>query len=261
VRILAIADTPERLLYDNFSPERWRSRVDLVVSCGDLDRTYLEFLVSVLDVPLLYVAGNHDTAYHAHAPEGCEDIDGRVVRMGDLRIAGIAGCMQYNAGSDAYQYTERQMDRKMRQLGFKAWRAEGVDLVVSHAAPVHCPDFERCPAPVGPGRSCAHPECPAHLDVCLDAGDRCHRSFDTFRRFALHHKPAYWLHGHNHLTYSWAPRLSTIGETDVINAYGHYLLDTDAAARRRILPIVATSSSALGPSSSTAAPGPSGPSA
>src|SRR5436190_929518 len=70
MRILAISDIPERLLYDDFSPERWRSRVDLVLSCGDLDREYLEFLVTVLDVPLLYVAGNHDVAFRVQPPRG-----------------------------------------------------------------------------------------------------------------------------------------------------------------------------------------------
>jgi hypothetical protein len=42
----------------------------------------------------------------------------------------------------------------------------------------------------------------------------------------LRHRPRYWLHGHNHLTYAWMPRLSTIAQTTVINAYGYYLLDT-----------------------------------
>jgi hypothetical protein len=37
LRILAIADITERLLYDDCAPERWRSRVDLVLSCADLD--------------------------------------------------------------------------------------------------------------------------------------------------------------------------------------------------------------------------------
>ncbi len=248
MRILAISDTPERLLYDNFSPERWRSRVDVVLSCGDLDHEYLEFLVSVLDVPLYYVAGNHDTSYRTRPPEGCESLDGRIVTIGGLRIAGISGSMAYNNGPEGYQFNERQMSWKLHKLGYKAWRAGGVDIVISHAAPVHCPSYGHCPAPAGIGRTCAHPECPAHLDTCLDAGDLCHRGFDSFHQFILRHHPTYWLHGHNHLTYSWAPRLSTIDQTTVINAYGHYLLDTDATVRPHVLPIAATSSSALRPS-------------
>jgi uncharacterized protein len=226
MRILAISDIPERVLYDDFSPERWRSRVDLVLSCGDLDQEYLEFLVTMLGVPLLYVAGNHDVSFRSRPPGGCEDIDGRVVRVGGLRIAGLAGCMRYNAGREEYQYTERQMAWKVHRLEYKVWRAGGVDLVLSHAAPVHCPAFKQCPAPVGSGRRCTHPERPSHLAACLDAGDPCHRGVEAFRRLILRHRPRYWLHGHNHLTYAWVPRISTIAQTTVINAYGHYLLDT-----------------------------------
>jgi len=246
MRILAISDIPERLLYDDFSPERWRSRVDLVLSCGDLDREYLEFLVTVLDVPLLYVAGNHDVSFRWQPPGGCEDIDGRVVRVGGLRIAGLAGCMRYNAGREEYQYTERQMAWKVHRLEYKAWRAGGVALVISHAAPVHCPAFKQCPAPVGSGRRCMHPECPSHLEACLDAGDLCHRGVEAFRWFILRRRPRYWLHGHNHLTYAWTPRLCTIGETTVINAYGHYQLDTEA--RLPVLPTAAAPSTILRPS-------------
>ena len=246
MRILAISDIPERLLYDDFSPERWRSRVDLVLSCGDLDQEYLEFLVTVLGVRLLYVAGNHDVSFRAHPPGGCEDIDGRVVRVGGLRIAGLAGCMCYNAGPEEYQYTERQMAWKVRRLAYKVWRAGGVDVVISHAAPVHCPAFKQCPAPVGSGRRCIHPECPSHLAACLDAGDRCHRGFEAFRRLILRRRPRYWLHGHNHLTYAWMPRSSTIAETIVINAYGHYLLDTEACPL--VLPTSAEPSTILRPS-------------
>jgi len=246
MRILAIADTPERLLYDNFSPERWQSKVDVILSCGDLDHEYLEFLVTMLDVPLLYVAGNHDVSFRTQPPGGCEDIDGRVVRIGKLRIAGLAGSMQNNAGRDEYQYTERQMEWKVRHLEWKAWRAGGVDIVISHAAPLHCPIFKTCAAPIGNGRRCDHPEYPRHLDACLDATDRAHLGFESFRRFILRHKPRYWLHGHNHLTYAWMPRISAIGETTVINAYGHYLLDTEA--RPIVLPTSAAPSSVLRPS-------------
>ena len=245
MRILTVADTSERLLYDDFQPERWRSKVDLIISCGDLDHSYLEFLVSMLDVPLLYVAGNHDTSYRDAPPEGCEDIDGRIVTIGGLRIGGVAGCHRYNGGRDVYQYTERQMSWKLRRLGLRAWREGAIDIVVSHAAPVHCPAFGHCPTPAGPGRLCNHLECPAHLDTCFDAGDDCHRGFDCFRRFSLERKPRYWLHGHNHLNYSWSPRITTIGETTVINAYGHYLLDTQAAQPLVLPSITATPPSTI----------------
>ncbi|MGH3452683.1 MAG: metallophosphoesterase, partial [Haloechinothrix sp.] len=57
-RVLAVADEVNEALFvpDNLT----RAAPDLVVSCGDLPFDYLEYLVTVLNVPLLYVPGNHD---------------------------------------------------------------------------------------------------------------------------------------------------------------------------------------------------------
>ncbi len=200
LRVLAISDVEERSLYDFFCPEDWRDRVDLVVSCGDLNHAYLEFLVSVLNVPLLYVAGNHDTGYRKHPPEGCDDIDGRVVVVKGVRIAGLAGCLRYNAGPEEYQYTERQTDWRVRRLDWKMHRSRGVDIMVSHAAPL----FD---------------------DATRDAPDPAHRGSLAYRRLLLHQRPALWLHGHNHLLSNWIPRVTTIDGVTVANAYGRYEVD------------------------------------
>ena len=53
MHILAVADRRHRALYDYFDQERWRD-IDLVISCGDIDATYLSFLVTVIPRPLLY---------------------------------------------------------------------------------------------------------------------------------------------------------------------------------------------------------------
>ena len=59
MKILAIADTEERCLWECFRKERFEG-VDLILSAGDLDPDYLEFLVTVINKPLIYVRGNHD---------------------------------------------------------------------------------------------------------------------------------------------------------------------------------------------------------
>src|SRR6266446_5141402 len=58
-RILAVADEVDESLYGDRLP---RLNPDLVLGCGDLPFDYLEYLVSRLDVPLLYVPGNHDAS-------------------------------------------------------------------------------------------------------------------------------------------------------------------------------------------------------
>ena len=77
MKILAIADVEQSWLTTGFDPERLRG-VNMIISCGDLPARYLEHVVTMANLPLLYVPGNHATAYRAHAPEGCDSIDGRI---------------------------------------------------------------------------------------------------------------------------------------------------------------------------------------
>src|SRR5947207_13754792 len=59
VTILAVSDEVDPLVYSDHVRERFR-HVDLVLSCGDLPYSYLDYIVSMLDVPLYGVRGNHD---------------------------------------------------------------------------------------------------------------------------------------------------------------------------------------------------------
>lgn len=68
MKILLISDKPSPVLYDRYDPEPFK-QVDLVISCGDLTADYLDFVMSMLNVPCYYVPGNHDTSFVA-APGG-----------------------------------------------------------------------------------------------------------------------------------------------------------------------------------------------
>src|SRR6266853_31880 len=109
LKIFAVADEVDEA---TFGDKLDSIRPDLVVSCGDLPFDYLEFLVSRIDVPLLYVPGNHDpslaspnTGWMAMqqdlpppGPEGADNIDGRVTEYRGLRIAGLGGSLRYKDG-------------------------------------------------------------------------------------------------------------------------------------------------------------------
>lgn len=56
-RILGVADEVDDNLY---AADLKKLKVDLVVSCGDLPFDYLESLVTLAGVPLVYIPGNHD---------------------------------------------------------------------------------------------------------------------------------------------------------------------------------------------------------
>ncbi len=192
MKILLIADEEDRGLWDYYRPEKLRG-YDLIISAGDLKGEYLSFLVTMANRPLLYVPGNHDGRYARRPPEGCENIDGRLVKINGLRILGLGGSMLYSGGPE--QYTERQMRRRIRRLGFQLWRHGGVDIVVSHA-PI-----------AGFG----------------DMDDAAHRGFECFKRLIDKYQPKLWVHGHVHKRYGHDfAREHVIGSTRVVNACGKY---------------------------------------
>ena len=97
-----------------------------------------------------------------------------------------------------YQYTESQMQRRIRKLGRALRRAGGVDLVLTHA-----------PA-AGLG----------------DDTDLAHMGFEAFLPLLDRWKPAYLVHGHVHRRYRPSiPRVLQYGSTCIINASGKYYLD------------------------------------
>ena len=132
MKILVIADEESPYLWDYYQPGRL-SGIDMIISCGDLDRHYLEFLVTMSNVPLLYVPGNHDKSYIPRPPEGCECLDDRLIECKGLHIMGLGGCIRYNHG--VYQYTDKEMARRINRLVPRIMMSGGVDIVVTHAPP------------------------------------------------------------------------------------------------------------------------------
>ena len=67
MKILAISDEECSALWDYYTPGKLRE-YDLIISCGDLKADYLSFLVTVANIPVLYVHGNHDGGYLEYPP-------------------------------------------------------------------------------------------------------------------------------------------------------------------------------------------------
>jgi predicted phosphodiesterase len=185
--ILAVADAVSASLYEYFQPERWR-HVDLILSAGDLPPEYLDFLCSSLNVPLLYVRGNHDGGFAEAQYAGSENVHGRIVTVKGIRVAGFEGSHWYNGGP--CQYTERAMNRVVRHVQRQARRIGPPHIMLTHAPPAGC----------------------------HDATDQCHQGFTCFREAMAHWKPSLFVHGHMH-AYQGLPGVSTHGDTTVINAY------------------------------------------
>jgi predicted phosphodiesterase len=214
-RILAVADEVSDSLYGDVLAGR---RPDVVLSCGDLPFDYLEYLVSRLSVPLLYVPGNHDPELRARAdqkwpapelgsmrepsgPPGGMNVDGRIIETAGLRIAGLGGSARYSDGPN--QYTERQMRRRAARLRTRAalnrFRGDGrVDVLITHAPPL------------GLG----------------DEDDPAHRGFAAFRDVVEKLRPNLLLHGHIHPYGRTLPDRS-LGSTRIMNVIPYRLVEVE----------------------------------
>jgi Icc-related predicted phosphoesterase len=217
MKILCIADQIDPLVYTASIKERFAD-IDLVLCAGDLPMDYLDFIVSSLNKPLLFVFGNHnlealplyrkdqgDTSDLLGAAlyrgSGATYAGFKVINEGGLLVAGLDGSMRYNKGNN--QFTDFEMYLKIfalipRLVFNRVFRGRFVDILLTHAAPwgIH------------------------------DLNDPCHRGFKAFRWFIKVFKPACLVHGHVHLYDLNSVRDSRYGGTRVINAFGHYVIDS-----------------------------------
>ncbi|MBI9105346.1 MAG: metallophosphoesterase [Spirochaetales bacterium] len=207
MEILCISDHIDPLIYNESLKERF-GHVDAVLSCGDLKKNYYEFVVSNLNVPFVYVLGNHSPFSIEKTCDDQENLfcggwhaDGRSVYLKelDLIVAGFGGSIKYNRGEN--QYTETEMLLRILKLfphllWNKLVHGRYLDVFITHAPPRHVNDRE----------------------------DNCHRGFRIFRWFIRRFKPLCMIHGHIHLFSYDRKRETSYEGVPVINTYDHYIL-------------------------------------
>jgi Icc-related predicted phosphoesterase len=201
VKILCVSDKVESMLHGP-NLTSYAGGVGAVISCGDLPFDYLEYIVTFLGVPVYYVLGNHDPGPDGpEYPGGCTPLDGKIVEAeGGVVLAGLSGSPRYSGGPN--QYTERQMRRRARALSVRV-RCRGLlgrpkpRIFVSHSPPF------------GLG----------------DAEDVAHVGFRSIVDLIDRHRPPLWLHGHVHLYGPNQERVLQKGATEIVNVYGHRIID------------------------------------
>jgi uncharacterized protein len=203
VKILCVSDEPAPTLENAANLRRRYSDIDLIISCGDMSVAYLDFIVTVLGKPLMYVRGNHDERYDEKPPGGV-DLHENFVNFKGVSIIGLEGCLRYNKGT--IQYSQSDMHRKVVSLAphlrYRRWRrGYGVDILVTHAPPRGIHDLE---------------------------DDLPHRGFDALIKFMDWYRPRYLIHGHVH---TWDRRKQTdtqYRDTRVLNIMPYTVLEIDA---------------------------------
>jgi uncharacterized protein len=206
MRILALSDRVSDPIYSPQVRDLYGD-VDLVVGCGDLPFSYLEYVVSVLPVPVVYVYGNHDKVQYMSDgrrvvyPEGCISLEGRSEYICGLVMAGLGGSMRYQPNA-SNQYTNGEMRMRIAELApqllaNKVRYGRYLDILVTHSPPLGIHDGEDLP----------------------------HTGFKSFLTFMRYFKPRYLLHGHTHLYRRDTISSTWYRDTEVINVYPNRLVE------------------------------------
>lgn len=240
MKILCVSDYVDPLIYNQNVKEVF-SDIDLILCAGDLPMDYVDFIVTVFNLPTYFVFGNHnlkefhyyhrearatpsskmvheyaDTS-HAHGAtylgfKTFEDARFKIKnpkngKYTPLLIAGCSGSMKYNKGLN--QYSDFQMKLKLLKLAPKLIKnkikyGRYLDIFMTHASPRHIHDHE----------------------------DPCHIGFEAYNWFIEKYKPTYMVHGHIHLYDMREERIGKYYETTVVNAYAHCVIELpDTAAQ------------------------------
>lgn len=135
MKILFLADEESKMYWEYFKKEDFKG-IDVIVSCGDLNPSYLSFLTTMVGVPLLYVHGNHDDKYNVKPPEGCICIEDEIYEYEGVRFLGLGGSNRYKPGKN--QYTQKEMTKRVKKLWWKLKRKNGFDVLVTHRRQRDC---------------------------------------------------------------------------------------------------------------------------
>lgn len=210
MKILALSDQVVDHIYSPQVRDRFAG-VRLVVGCGDLPDYYLEYVVSMLNVPFLHVPGNHDLPHSADRwdrttrdlpiPREAGSLDGRIVHEQGLLLAGLGGSVRYRPDG-VHQYTQAEMTRRIMALTPRLWLnrmryGRALDILVTHAPPkgIH------------------------------DGADPAHVGFSAFNRFIARFRPRYVLHGHSHVWRRDTIMTTQVGSTAVLNVYPYRVIE------------------------------------
>lgn len=207
VKLLAVSDQVVERVYSLCASGHFKG-VELILGCGDLPYNYLEYLVTVLSVPLYYVPGNHDPNFNLRdvrsKAEGGSNLDLKTVCHNRTLIGGFGGSIRYRPdGTNQYTQSEAywRAFRLLPQLlmnHIKYGRA--LDILISHSPPfgIH------------------------------DDTDPAHNGLKVLNWLTRIARPRYHFHGHTHFyRNNIADNMTVSGSTRIINVYPYKIIDAE----------------------------------
>jgi uncharacterized protein len=209
-KILAVSDQVVDRIYTLATGGQLQD-VDLILGCGDLPYNYLEFLLSVMNVPLFYVPGNHDPVYNPARPisytEGGSNLDLKTACAKGFFLAGIGGSIRYHPDG-VNQYTQAEAYSRAYRLALQVLLkqiryGQKLDILITHSPPfgIH------------------------------DEDSTAHRGLKALNFLIRVVQPRYLLHGHTHFYRSnLESAVTKIGRTTVMNIFPYKVIEIDKGA-------------------------------
>jgi len=209
-KILAVSDQVVDRIYTLATGGHFQD-LDLIIGCGDLPYTYLEYLLSVLNKPLFYVPGNHDPVYIPSRPlshaEGGSNLDLKTASAKGLFLAGMGGSIRYRPDG-VNQYTQTEAYLRAYRLALQVFFRQNfyrkkLDVLITHSPPfgIH------------------------------DEDSTAHKGLKALNFLIRVTRPRYLLHGHTHFYRSNLEDSTTrIDETTVMNIFPYKVIEIEEGA-------------------------------
>lgn len=207
MKALAVSDQVVERIY-TLAANGYFQDVDLILGCGDLPYTYLEYLLSILNVPLYYVPGNHDPAYNAQRSlsyaEGGSNLDLKTASAKGLLLAGLGGCIRYRPDG-VNQYTQgeaysRAFRLLLHMLVSKKWYGRKLDVLITHSPPFGIHDDD----------------------------SQAHQGLKALNFLVHILRPRYLFHGHTHFfRHNLEECVTQVGHTTIMNIFPYKVIDLD----------------------------------
>ena len=205
MKILVVSDEVVERLYSLCTTGHFGD-IDLILGGGDLPYPYLENLLTLLNLPLFYVPGNHDPNYNAENTlarvEGGTNLDLKMTRFKTFLIGGFGGSVRYRPdGTNQHSQTDayfRAFSMLPRLLLNRINYGRSLDILITHSPPlgIHDDDTQ------------------AHQGL---------KAINWLLRVA---KPRYHFHGHTHFQRgNLSPSETTHGLTKIVNVFPYKIIE------------------------------------